>query len=126
MIASLPDEPLSSKVVLIRIYLEDACNANREETQTVQGLVRLVTKRGRELGLPAGSVLDDVVAPVIEKNKRDKKDDEKNKNKKPGDAAFKFDLKTNKRPRAGDNNCDHCVLGKAVVTRFIVGGPSRM
>jgi hypothetical protein len=63
LIASLPDEPLTSKVVLIRFYLVDACNANQEETKTVQGLVRLVTKRGRELGLTAGSVLDEVVAP---------------------------------------------------------------
>ena len=87
LIASLPDEPLTSKVVLIRIYLVDACNANQEETKTVQGLVRLVTKRGRELGLPAGSVLDEVVAPVIEKDKRDKKDDGKTQNKKPGDTV---------------------------------------
>ena len=108
LIASLPDEPLSSKVVLIRIYLVDACNAIQEETKTVQGLVRLVTKRGRELGLPAGSVLDDVVAPAIEKNKRDKKNDDK----KPGDTASQYDpnAKTTKRPRAGDNNCDYCCL----------------
>jgi hypothetical protein len=89
-IASLPDEPLTSKVVLIRFYLVDACNTNHDETKTVQGLVRLVTKRGCELGLPAGSVLDELAAPVIEKDKRDKKDDGKNKGKKPGDAAFKL------------------------------------
>jgi len=77
----------------------------------VQGLVRLVTKRGRELGLPAGSVLDEMVAPVIEKDKRDKKDDGKSKGKKPGDAAFNgVDVKSTRRPRAGENKCDHCIL----------------
>ena len=98
-------------MVVIRFYLVDACNASHEETKTVQGLVRLVTKRGRELGLPAGSVLDEVVAPVIQKDKRDKKDDGKSKGKKPGDAAFNgVDVKSTRRPRAGENKCDHCVL----------------
>ena len=105
LIASLPDEPLTSKVVLIRIYLVDACNANKEETKTVQGLVRLVTKRGRELGLPAGSVLDEIVAPVIEKDKRDKKDGGKTQDQKPGDAS-NLNVKSTRRPRAGENE-DH-------------------
>ena len=105
LIASLPDEPLTSKVVLIRIYLVDACNANQEETKTVQGLVRLVTKRGRELGLPAGSVLDEIVAPVIEKDKRDKKDGGKTQDQKPGDAS-NLNVKSTRRPRAGENE-DH-------------------
>ena len=55
-------------------------------------------------------MLDEVVAPVIEKNKYDKKDDGKTKGKKPGDTAFKLDEKSTRRPRAGENKCDHCVL----------------
>ena len=48
---------------------------------------------------------------MIEKDKRDKKDDGKNKGKKPGDAAFNgLDVKSTRRPRAGENKCDHCVL----------------
>jgi hypothetical protein len=45
-----------------------------------------------------------MVAPVIEKDKREKKDDGKNKGKKPGDAAFNgLDVKSTRRPRAGEN-----------------------
>eukprot|EP00900_Chrysochromulina_parva_P019644 jgi/Chrpa1/27681/Chrysochromulina_OHIO_Genome00026893-RA len=73
LIASLPDEPFSDKMVSIRLHLVDMCNANHDETKTPQGLVRIVAKRARELGLPAGSVLDDVVAPLIKTKKGDEK-----------------------------------------------------
>ena len=60
---------------------------------------------------PAGPVkpLDEVVAPVIEKDKRDKKDGGKTQDQKPGDAS-NLNVKSTRRPRAGENKCDHCVL----------------
>jgi len=71
-------------------------------------VVRLVTKRGRELAarivswMWIGSVLDErVVAPVIEKDKRDKKDDpERTQGQEAGcDAAFKLDQNLIERGR---------------------------
>ena len=103
LIASLPDEPFSDKMVSIRLHLVDMCNANHDETKTPQGLVRIVAKRARELGLPAGSVLDDIAAPLI----KTKKGDEKTKK---GDGKPPADEKSNRRPRAGKNDCNFCIL----------------
>ena len=106
LIASMPDEPFSDKIVSIRLHLVDMCNANHDETKTPQGLVRIVAKRARELGLPAGSVLDDVVAPLI----KTKKGDEKTKKGDGKDSKPPADEKSNRRPRAGKNDCDFCIL----------------
>ena len=106
LIASLPDEPFSDKIVSVRLHLVDMCNANHDETKTPQGLVRIVSKRARELGLPAGSVLDDVVAPLI----KTKKSDEKTKKSDGKDGKPAADEKSNRRPRAGKNDCDFCIL----------------
>jgi hypothetical protein len=106
LIASLPDEPFSDKMVSIRLHLVDMCNANHDETKTPQGLVRIVAKRARELGLPAGSVLDEVVAPLI----NTKKGDEKAKKGDGKDGKPPADEKSNRRPRAGKNDCDFCIL----------------
>ena len=106
LIASLPDEPFSDKIVSVRLHLIDMCNANHDETKTPQGLVRIVAKRARELGLPAGSVLDAMVAPLI----NEVKDTKKTKKSDGNEGKPSGDDKSNRRPRAGKNDCDFCIL----------------
>ena len=92
-------------MVNVRLFLLDACNTDLEDTKTPQGLVRLASKRARELGLPAGSVLDvPIAAPLVGDSKDTKKI-------KKGDAKTpSADEKSTRRPRAGENDCDYCIL----------------
>ena len=105
LIASMPDEPFSNKVVNVRLFLLDACNAGHEDTKTPQGLVRLATKRARELGLPAGSVLDVPIAAPLVGDSKDTKKTKKDDAKTPS-----VNEKSTRRPRAGENDCDYCIL----------------
>ena len=90
-LATLPDQPVTSKVVVVRQHLIDAIGRQDPQAATPDGLLAMATSRAKALGMPPGDVRAPntrSVAPVIETGKDGDKTGSPNK----------------ARPRAGKND----------------------
>ena len=98
LLASLPDEPVNSKVVLVRQWLIDAIGKRDGLADTPEGLIKLGTMRAASLNMPKGNVLggaQQAALPFV-----GNKDTNAGQQ---GDSA-----RVQPRPRQGKNDCSFC------------------
>ena len=104
MLISLPDEPMTAKVVLVRQHLAEIISLGPPESKTPEALLSAASKRAKMLAMPAGDVSKEVVAPFVDVKLKDggPKDTPRRQQESDPSPISKY------RPRAGQNKCPLC------------------
>lgn len=104
MLLSLPDEPMTAKVVLVRQHLAEMISLGPPESKTPEALLSAASKRAKMLAMPAGDVSKEVMAPFVDVKQKDggPKDTARRQQESDPSPISKY------RPRAGQNKCPLC------------------
>ena len=102
LLYSLPDEPVTSKVVVVRQHLIDAIERGEHKSTSVAGIISMASDRAKKLAMPIGKLTNgtnDTVTVAMTTGAG------------AGGTTGGPPTPGNKvRPRMGENDCDHCDL----------------
>ena len=98
---SLPHEPVTSKVVMVRMQLAKKLERNDADTRSPDLLLKVARKYAKTLAMPPGDIGSQLLAPMIDAKG----------SAIPGKGTPVDDGAPRKgRPRYNKNDCDHCPL----------------
>jgi len=103
MLASLPHEPMTSKIVLVRQHLAKLCLLGSAAEQTPDALLSVASQQAKMLAMPPGDVAG-VMAPFVDVKQPKGNNGGLSGDKPPSEAG----ALPKGRPRAGQNQCTHC------------------
>ena len=114
MLLSLPDEPMTAKIVLVRQHLAEVISLGPAGEKTPEALLSAASKRAKMLAIPAEDVSKEVMAPFVDMKQKDAKAKDTPKRKQEPDAPSVSKY----RPRAGQNKCPFCPVDLCKATAW--------